>query len=97
MPAATEYQPKRLWTAGPGTPQEKVLRPGTRYGIKPQYGAYMITNEEDEILVRSTLGGRLYEEDIPADEASLRCPTCDWTSRSMRAMFEHGKRCRPRP
>ena len=99
MPATMEpqtFKPKRLWTAGPGTPQEKILREGNRYGIKPQYGAYLITNPQDEVLVKSTLGSRVFEEDIPEGEASIQCQSCKWTSRSMRAMFEHNKTCRSR-
>lgn len=84
------FKPVRVWTGGPGSSQEKIVRPGTIYGIKPRVdGSYLMENPEDVALVKAALGGRYWPDDIPSDADSIRCDECGWTTRSYRAYQWH--------
>lgn len=83
-------KPIRIWTGGPGSPQEKIVIPGSSKGIKPRVdGSYLLTTKEQVEAAKKALGNRFWRDDVPEDEESPRCTTCNWTSRSMRAMFWH--------
>lgn len=95
--------PKRYWTAGPGTPQVKLVRTSARIGkdgrivakdraLKPRYYAYIIENkEEEDFLLRSAMRTKVWAEDIDEDEPSLVCEECSFSCRSLRAMNAHYK------
>lgn len=91
QPAAKKPRlPIRLWTAGPGSPQEKIVIPGQRYGLRPRPdGSYLIQTEEELAAAERALGARFWPDDLPADVESLRCSVCGWTCRSYRAMNHH--------
>ncbi len=93
----TSFKPIRVWTGGPGTPQEKIYttKPG---GIRPyrDYAYYCKTQAEASALKRA-LGGKFWIDTVPADEPSPRCDVCGWTCRSYAAMNYHQNTAHGRP
>jgi hypothetical protein len=94
--------PKRYWTAGPGTPQPKLVRTYRDTGtgtlkvkrnaapLVPNYYCYVIKDrEEEEFLLKSNMRNRVWLEDIEPEEASMVCEDCSYTCRSLRAMNAH--------
>lgn len=92
------FRPVRVWTAGPGSPQEKLVVPGTVYGVKPQGdGSYVLRSPEMVDLAKKALGSRYWPDDIPDDAASMNCDQCGWRTRSYRAFQAHVNNVHPRP
>lgn len=92
-----EFTPYRIWTAGPGSPQEKISIDGVGGGFRPaRDGAYHITNKAQEMALRRALPkSRWWTDDIDPAEAKKtgeeipKCDYCGWTSLSFRAMNAH--------
>ena len=94
--------PKRFWTAGPGTPQVKLVPVSTNLGgvgkkvikgakaMKPRNFYYVVENKEQEQFLRSSsMKNRVWEEDLEEDEPPLHCEECNFVCRSTRAMLAH--------
>lgn len=90
-------EPIRIWTGGPGSPQEKILLPNSSHGLKPRPdGSYLIETEAQLAAAKVALRSRWWEDTIPEDRNSLKCEGCQWTCRSYEAMnwhqnFTHGR------
>ena len=56
--------PKRLWLAGPApyVPQETVVMPDGLTFLAFENGATIVTDAEQEAVVRKALGERVYDE-----------------------------------
>ncbi len=89
--ADPDFTPVRIWTAGPGTLQEKIYMPGRPSGLKPYSdGAYYVkTKAEYDVLLSAIGKRRMFRDDIPEDEPAAVCQTCQWSSRSYKAMNYH--------
>lgn len=90
--APDDFVPLRIWTAGPGTPQEKILIPGTSKALKPGTGDYAYharTPLEVEALQGALPKGRWWPDNIDPGEPSLECQICHWTCRNYNAYMWH--------
>ena len=97
-----DVYPKRYWTAGPGSPQERLIRTyldtdsrtlrvaRREAPLVPQYYCYVIKDrEEEQFLLKSQMGRRVWIEDIDEDEEAMVCEDCGYSCRSLRAMNAH--------
>lgn len=97
-PAPEGFQPIRVWTGGPGTPQEKIVVPGTVHGIKPgPDGSYLLKTPQEVELAKAALGKRFWVDDVLDGEESPKCEACGWSSRSWRALHHHQNYAHGRP
>ncbi len=93
-----EFKPVRCWTAGPGSPQEKLVVPGTTYGLRPAGdGSYVLRSKDMVDLAKRAFGPRFWPDDIPEDAESMFCDQCGWSTRSYRAFMYHTNQLHPRP
>lgn len=92
------FKPIRVWTGGPGSPQEKIYLHDNRYGLRPRAdGSYLIETPEQLEIVQRALGPRFWPDDVPEGVESPRCEMCGWTTRSYRAMHWHLNNAHGRP
>lgn len=93
-----DFKPVRCWTAGPGSAQEKLVVPGTSYGLKPDgSGSYVLRSKDMVELAKRAFGPRFWPDDIPEDAESMFCDQCGWSTRSYRAFMHHTNQLHPRP
>jgi len=103
QPASTPipdgFKPVRVWTGGPSSPQETIMRPGSNYGIKPSGAGYYLAETPDEVaLLKKALGNRFWTDDpLGEGETIPPCSGCGWTTRSWRAMNWHQNNAHGRP
>lgn len=96
--ASPGFKPVRVWNAGPGDVMTKFLIPGTTKKIGFSRHGYMILHNEVELeTAKRGLGEHFWTDDVPADEPSLRCDGCGWTTRSMKAFVKHANNAHPKP
>lgn len=94
----TPFTPVRVWTAGWGMVQEKIVMPGKPGGLKPERdGSYHLTTRDEYDVAKRALGARFWPDDVPEGMESLKCDTCQWTTRSMRAFQAHSNSAHGRP
>jgi hypothetical protein len=90
--------PVRVWTGGPGSPQEYIVQPGTYYGIKPAPDyAYYLRNQQEVDLAKQVLRHRYWLDSVPEGEDDLKCETCGWKCRSYPAILWHQNQAHGRP
>ncbi len=91
------FTPVRVWTGGPGTPQEIIMVPGRPYGLRPENGGAYIARSQDMVdLLRRARGGQFWTDDIPADRKSMTCQECGWSTRSIDAYEHHTQQTHPK-
>lgn len=96
--AEETFKPVRVWTAGPGMPQEKIYMNGRSGGLKPfRDGAYYCDTPEKLAVAKRALGARFWLENVPESEPALKCDTCSWQCRSYAAMTHHLNNAHGRP
>lgn len=85
-----DWKPVRVWTAGPGTPQDKIAD-GLGIRIAPGHDyAYVCRTPRELELVKKSLGpGRFWPDNIPEDDESLQCAECRWSTRNFYAYQWH--------
>jgi hypothetical protein len=89
-PAADTFVPVRVWTAGPGMPQEDIYTEGLYGRLRPfRDGAYYCQTQKELDIAKKALGARLWLDNIPEDEEGLKCDICNWVTRSTRAHSAH--------
>lgn len=93
------FKPFRIWTAGPGSRQDRIYLGKLNTRLKPNRdGAYHIQTQEQADVARRALKDRWWIDTVdPTVEEVPRCETCTWTSMSHRAMFEHLNQAHGRP
>lgn len=83
--------PKRYWTAGPGSPQEKIWRGVNKPKLSPVYYYYLVNDREEEQLLLTHMQGRVWVEDLHPDEKDEVCTKdgCSFHCRSRAALLMH--------
>lgn len=90
------FAPYLVWTAGPGSPQEKIVM-ADGGGFRPaRDGAYHINTRQQEAALRSAIPrSKWWTSDVDPQEAKQtgeeipKCDYCGWVSLSYRAMVAH--------
>lgn len=98
-PIPPDFRPVRVWTGGPSSPQETIMRPGSNYGLKPNGAGYYLAESPDDVaLLKKALGSKFWLDD-PLDEGEHipPCSGCGWTTRSWRSMIWHQNNAHGRP
>lgn len=83
------FEPVRVWTAGRGMPQERIVDPNHGDIAPSSDYAYHVTTQWQYDALKRALGNRLWLDDVPEGTDSPRCDTCNWESRSYAAMLHH--------
>lgn len=90
--------PVRVWTGGPGSPQDIILIPGEMYGVRPGAdGSYVLRTQQQVDIAKRALGNRWWVDDVPEGVPSPKCEGCGWTTRSYQAYIWHGNNAHGRP
>lgn len=84
------FKPVRVWTAGPGMPQEDIYTEGLYGRLRPfRDGAYYCQTQKEVDIAKRALGIKFWLDNIPEDEEPLKCDICNWMTRSTRAHSAH--------
>jgi len=93
--AEEAFQPVRVWTAGPGMPQEDIYTTGLYGRLRPYLdGAYYCQTPEEVTIAKRALGPRFWVDNTDED---LTCSTCNWKCRNTRAFEAHLNNAHGRP
>lgn len=88
MPENTAKYPKRLWLAGPApyVPQATILIPASGKRLKFIDGSLIVHDAEEEAIVRTAMGNRVYDETPNFTEIH---PRTGWLTTSQDAFRAH--------
>jgi hypothetical protein len=89
--------PQRWWTAGPGSPQERLYRGDRVPKLVPMYYAYIIEDQSALDVLLKNMEGRVFPEDLQDWEQDVVCnrDDCGFHCRSRQAMLRHIETCHP--
>lgn len=91
MPEANAPKyPKRLWLAGPApyVPQDTIFVPNSFKRLKFIDGSLIVSDAEEEAVVRKAMGGAVYDETPGFAETH---PKSKWPTLSQPAYIAHTK------
>lgn len=92
------YTPCRVWTAGPGMPQDKIYAGNVYAPLEVgRDGAYHPQSQHDYDILKRALGARFWRDNVFEDDEVPKCDTCGWTCFNYAAMHHHIQHAHGRP